>query len=194
MGASKYPGQPLRPPHLNHPGSRTCHPFAPKIWLLCEIVINSAASWNQLFFVSLKCKKELLFIKDHFSSLKSCAFDGKRVPKVLHSRILASDASLSGLGTIELDGGDGFHLVHQLVLVTRSANLPRKGPVTSTSWDGRYPAPDADRLPPAPGAARKETRSPLRKPTTSIPADFADRYRRRVQRVECLTSEVLPAS
>ena len=77
-------------------------------------VINSASSWNQLVFVSYKCKLELGFVARNFDELNGHSFS-RAVPQLaISSTFFASDASGVGLGTIELTGEGGFILVQQL--------------------------------------------------------------------------------
>ena len=77
-------------------------------------MINSAGSWNQLVLGSFKCKKELFYIRTHLDSLEGHSFSRAQPATPMFSYFFASDASGSGLGTIELSADGGFTLVQQV--------------------------------------------------------------------------------
>lgn len=65
--------------------------------------INSCSSWNQLVFISAKCKQELFHIYHNLNDLEGYRYESLGRPLVVHSRTFASDASNKGLAVISLD-------------------------------------------------------------------------------------------
>jgi hypothetical protein len=63
--------------------------------------INSCQSWNQLVFVSMDSKRELLFLRDNFDQLEGFGYENLDKPMVVFSRTLASDASAFGSAVVE---------------------------------------------------------------------------------------------
>ena len=89
----------------------------PSIRLLTRFgfdVINSASSWNQLVFISLKCKAELSYIAEHLDEMEGYSFKTAPASRVFYAHFYASDASGIGFGTIELFEEGGFSLVQQV--------------------------------------------------------------------------------
>ena len=84
--------------------------FGPVVRMLTRFgfaVVNSASSWNQLVFISSKCKLELSFIAENFDRLNGHSFSRAAPLQAVFSKFFASDALGVGLGMHNLAVGGG---------------------------------------------------------------------------------------
>ena len=83
-------------------------------------VINSAKSWNQLVWITPKCKEELSFIRENLDSLEGYGYESREPPAFIFSRTFASDASGVGCGTVEFSS-TGLRLLQQRAFTPEEA-------------------------------------------------------------------------